>query len=214
MRRPPGDQGPAGRDPPAETPANYLSRFLTAGTHEATSVKNPTSLATPMAKGVYVGRSRHPGIVIVLGIITAFVHTAYWYYAANTEMHRRGLKRANAVLWTILVCIPLLQVIAVQRTVANLRAVYLANSIHRDPSPWSLALLSLLFPYAGAIIAAAIVQSGLNKVWYETREKVITDGPESKDLRCPSCEAVFEIRKNPYTEAIVTCPSCDYEGVV
>ncbi len=167
-----------------------------------------------MAKGVYVGRHRHPGIVFVLGIVTAFIHTAYWYFAANSEMGKRGLRRANPVVWTILVCLPFLQVFAVQRTASNLRKVYLANGVHRDPSTWSLALLCLVLPYLGAIIAASVIQSGLNHVWHETREKVIHDGPEDKDLRCPECEAVFEIRKNPYTDAIVACPSCEFEGVV
>lgn len=167
-----------------------------------------------MAKGVYVGKERNPFLVFLLGIVTAFIYTFFWVYAANLEMQKRGVRKAKPGLYTVLAILPLIQVFAIHRTVANLRKIYLANNIPRDPSPWALALLALALPYVGLVIASSFVQSGLNHVWYETRAKVVEDGPETKDLQCPSCEAIFEIRKNPYTEAAVKCPVCGYEGIV
>lgn len=167
-----------------------------------------------MAKGVYIGRERNTVLVFLLGLITAFIYTFYWFYAVNQEMQKRGVQKAKPVLYVILAVLPILQIIAVHRTVANLRKVYLANNVGRDPSPWSLAVLLIPLPYVGLLIASVFVQSGLNHVWRETRARVIEDGPEVKDLQCPSCEAVFEIRKNPYVESAVSCPSCSYEGLV
>jgi hypothetical protein len=167
-----------------------------------------------MAKGVYVGRERHPLLVLLLGIVTVFIYTVYWFYAANLEMRKRGVQRAKPALYAVLAALPILQIFAVHRSVANLRKVYLANHVSRDPSPWSLAVLLIPLPYIGLIIASMFVQSGLNHVWRETRARVIEDGPEVKDLQCPSCEAVFEIRKNPYVQSAVLCPSCSFEGLV
>lgn len=167
-----------------------------------------------MAKGVYVGKERHPLLVILLGLVTGYIYTLYWFYAANAEMKKRGIPRTNAGVHAVLAAIPVLQAIAVHRTVANLRKVYLANHVPREPSAWSLAVIALPLPFIGPIIASAFVQSGLNHVWDETRNRVIQDGPEEKDLQCPDCAAIFEIRKNPYTEAVVKCPGCGYEGVV
>ena len=167
-----------------------------------------------MTKGVYVGKERNPFLVLLLGIVTLFIYTFFWVYAANLEMQKRGVKRAKPGLYVALSILPIIQVFAVHRTVANLRKVYLANGMAKDPSPWSWAVLSLPLPYIGMVIASVSVQRGLNRVWAETRSAVIEDGPETKDLQCPSCEAVFEIRKNPYTDAMVKCPVCAYEGLV
>lgn len=167
-----------------------------------------------MAKGVYVGKERSAFLVFLLGIVTVFVYTFFWIYAANLEMQKRGVKKAKPGLYVFLALFPLLQVFAVQRTVANLRKVYLANNVPRDPSPWSWAVLCLPLPYLGMVFASASVQRGLNHIWNATRAAVIEDGPEEKDLQCPSCEAVFEIRKNPYSASSVVCPVCSYEGIV
>jgi uncharacterized paraquat-inducible protein A len=167
-----------------------------------------------MAKGVYVGRERNPFLVFLLGLFTVFIYAFYWVYAANEEMRKRGVRRSKPAVYAVLSVIPLLQIFAVRSTVSNLRRIYLANNVPRDPSPWSLAVLCIPLPYIGLLVSAAFVQSGLNHVWRETRSRVIEDGPEEKDLQCPSCEAVFEIRKNPYTEALVKCPACSFEGVV
>lgn len=167
-----------------------------------------------MAKGVYVGRERNAFLVFLLGLITAFIYTFYWFYAANLEMKKRGVQKAKPALYVVLAVIPILQIFAVHRTVANLRKIYLVNNVGRDPSPGSLAVLLIPLPYVGLLIASSFVQGGLNHVWRETRARVIEDGPEVKDLQCPSCEAVFEIRKNPYVESAVMCPSCSFEGLV
>ncbi len=167
-----------------------------------------------MAKGVYVGKERNAFVVFLLGLITIFVYTFFWVYAANLEMQKRGVRNAKPGLYVVLSILPVLQVFAVHRTVANLRKIYLANNVPRDPSPWSWAVLALPLPYLGVALASIGVQAGLNHVWRETRAAVIEDGPEEKDLQCPSCDAVFEVRKNPYAEATVACPVCNYEGVI
>ncbi|MBW3584106.1 MAG: hypothetical protein KY455_13525 [Euryarchaeota archaeon] len=167
-----------------------------------------------MARGVYVGKERNPFLVFLFGLITAFIYTFYWFYAANREMQKRGIERAKPALYVVLAVIPVIQVLAVHRTVTNLRKIYLGNNVPRDPSPWALAVLCLPLPYIGLLFASSFVQSGLNHVWEETRARVIEDGPEVRDLHCMECEAVFEIRKNPYSEGVVRCPSCAYEGVV
>lgn len=167
-----------------------------------------------MAKGVYVGKSRSPLLVLLFGLVTVFVYSFFWMYAANLEMQKRGVKGARPGLYVFLALFPIIQVFAVHRTIANLRKIYLANNVARDPSPWAWAVLCLPLPYFGLLFMSASAQRGLNHVWEATRAAVVEDGPEEKELQCPSCDAVFEIRKNPYTESAVQCPECRFEGVV
>ncbi|HSB46533.1 MAG TPA: DUF4234 domain-containing protein [Candidatus Bilamarchaeum sp.] len=99
-------------------------------------------------------KKRNPLFVIVVSFLTFFIYALYWFYATRSELNELTGNKTSALLWTLGLFVPLLNLYVIWRYCED---VEIASKKARDKVVLFIAWL-VFIP-----LAQYLVQEELNK---------------------------------------------------
>ena len=113
---------------------------------------------------MYIGKTRNPIIVILLGIVTCGIYTLYWTYTAADEVNKiTGQERINPILFLVSFFIPFLPLYFVHKLDESFVEIGQKEGVPYDSK--FILWLVLFFVGIGYLVFYYQAQEMLNKIW-------------------------------------------------
>lgn len=163
-----------------------------------------------MASEVYVGRVRSSVLLVLASVVTLTIYWFVWFWKFNTELYRHEAKGGRAAgRWLLFLLVPVIGwFLAVWLAGRHLRRLQVRAEVERPTTPSLAASWAGLVPVVGWLVAAALLQSGGNRLWLRLRDAFEVDVKAERTIECGTCHHTFGAFLNPLFATRLTCPSC------